>query len=64
VLGIPFDEMVVQLILLILTILFFVSICLFLLNYMIRGIKRKNEMNKINLKLDQLKKEKDREDIK
>ncbi|MFB7140983.1 hypothetical protein ACFCYN_15135 [Gottfriedia sp. NPDC056225] len=40
-----YGEIVLQLVLLILTILFFVFICLFFTNSIIKGVKRKNEVS-------------------
>lgn len=55
-----YGEIVLQLVLLILAILFFVSICLFLLNSIIRGVKRNRKLDGVRSQ-DQGKSRKDRE---
>ena len=62
--GIAYENIVVQLILLVLAILFFVTLCLFLLNYLLRGFRKSKKLNEMNHKLDKLMKEKNNEEIK
>ncbi|WP_088068432.1 hypothetical protein [Gottfriedia luciferensis] len=57
--GIGYGEIVLQLVFLILAILFFVFICLFLLNSIIRGYKKSRDLGESN----QIK-EKNKEEIK
>jgi len=60
ILAYGYGEIVLQFVLLILAILFFVSICIFLLNSIIRGVKRNRKLGG-DRRQDQEKSRKDRE---
>lgn len=62
--GIPYGDVVFQLILLILLILFFVFISLFIMNYIIKGAKKNKQLDEMNRKLDELIKKSEKENMK
>ncbi len=62
--GIAYGDIVFQLILLILLILLFVFISLFLMNYIIKGVKKNKQLDEMNRKLDELIKKSEKENMK